>query len=274
MKTILLTGATGFVGKQIFKALRKSNVRIVPVVREGKESVYNSQHNVDRVVCSADIFQENSDWWAKQCNQIDVVIHAAWYVEHGKYLNSQKNMDCLIGSLNLAKGAATAGIKKFVGLGTCFEYDLSAGILSTETPINPLTPYAGSKAALFMGLSRWLPEVSVDFAWCRLFYLYGEGEDSRRLVPYLSSKLEKAEVAELTNGEQVRDYLDITIAAEMIVDCALGELNGPINICSGVPLSIRQLAESIADEYGRRDLLNFGARPDNSFEPKYIVGST
>lgn len=272
-KTILLTGATGFVGKQIVKALSASNFRIVPVVRAGKESSLQNQPNVDRIVCSPDIFQESTDWWIEQCKGIDVVIHAAWYAEPGKYLQSSKNMGCLIGSLNLARGAAIAGVKRFVGIGTCFEYDLSAGVLSKDTPLNPLTPYASAKAALCMGLSQWLPQQSVEFAWCRLFYLYGEGEDERRLVPYLHKQLAKGEAVELTSGKQVRDYLDITIAAEMIVDCALGELTGPINICSGVPLSVRQLAESIADEYGRRDLLNFGARPDNSFEPQYIVGS-
>ena len=57
------------------------------------------------------------------------------------------------GSLNLAKGAAIAGIKRLVGVGTCFEYDLTAGVLSADTPLNPSTPYAGAKAALYMGLS-------------------------------------------------------------------------------------------------------------------------
>lgn len=272
MKTILLTGATGFVGKQIFKALSKSNVRIVPVVRTSKESSFQNQPNVDRIVCSPDIFQESADWWAEQCDDIDVVIHAAWYAEPGKYLQSSKNMDCLIGSLILAKGAAIAGVRRFVGIGTCFEYDLSTGVLSTDTPLNPLTPYAGAKAALYMGISHWLPEHSVEFAWCRLFYLYGEGEDERRLVPYLRKQLAKGEVVELTSGNQIRDFLDVSEAGRIIADVALGGQSGPINVCSGVPITVRQLAESIADEYGRRDLLDFGARPENLFDPQCIVG--
>jgi len=46
-------------------------------------------------------------------------------------------------------------------------------------------------------------------AWCRLFYLHGEGEDARRLVPYLRAKLIAGEPAELTSGKQIRDYLDV-----------------------------------------------------------------
>lgn len=272
MKTILLTGANGFVGKQISKALNESKFRIVPVVRIGKESSFQNQPKVARIVCSPDIFQESTDWWAEQCKDIDVVIHAAWYAEPGKYLQSSKNMDCLIGSLNLAKGAAIAGVKRFVGIGTCFEYDLSAGVLSKDTPLNPLTPYASAKAALYMGLSQWLPEQSVDFAWCRLFYLFGEGEDERRLVPYLHKQLAKGEAVELTSGKQIRDFLDVSEAGRIIAKVAIGEQRGPINVCSGIPITVRQLAEKIADTYGRRDLLKFDARPDNLVDPSCVLG--
>jgi len=272
MKTILLTGATGFVGKQIFKALSESNFRIVPVVRTGKESSFQNQPNVDRIVCSPDIFQESTDWWADQCTGVDIVIHAAWYAEPGKYLQSSKNMDCLIGSLTLAKGATRAGVKRFVGIGTCFEYDLSVGVLSTDTPLNPLTPYAGAKAALYMGLLQWLPEQSAEFAWVRLFYLYGEGEDERRLVPYLHKQLARGDAAELTSGTQIRDFLDVSEAGRIIAAVALGKQRGPVNVCSGVPITVRQLTEKIADTYGRRDLLKFGARPDNLVDPPCVLG--
>ncbi len=81
-------------------------------------------------------FAESVEWWKHQCADIDMIIHVAWYAEPGKYLDSTQNMDCLIGSLNLAKAAMLAGVKRFVGVGTCFEYDLTAGFLSVDTPIN------------------------------------------------------------------------------------------------------------------------------------------
>ena len=109
----------------------------------------------------------------------------------------------------LRKAAAEAKVRRFVGIGTCFEYDLSAGHLSVETALRPSTPYAEAKAAAFAELSRLLPQQGVEFAWCRLFYLYGEGEDERRLVPYLRGKLMAGEPAELTSGKQIRDYLDV-----------------------------------------------------------------
>jgi dTDP-6-deoxy-L-talose 4-dehydrogenase (NAD+) len=105
-----------------------------------------------------------------------------------------------------------------------------------------------------------------------LFYLHGEGEDPRRLVPYLRSRLAAGAPVELTKGDQIRDFLDVREAGRMITEVALGHEQGAVNICSGTPITVRQLAEQIADEYGRRDLLMFGARPDNLIDPPCVVG--
>ena len=76
----------------------------------------------------------------------------------------------------------------------------------------------------------------------------------------------------MTQGTQIRDFLDVGQAARQIIDMAFSGKEGPINICSGLPKSIRALAEAIADIYGRRDLLVFGARQDNLIDPPYLVG--
>lgn len=268
----LLTGANGFVGRHVHKALVERGFRIRAVVRDGKQQQLANVEGIESVVSTPDLFLEGADWWADICKDIDTIIHAAWYAEPGEYLQSQKNLGCLIGTLQLAQGAVRSKIRRFVGIGTCLEYDTKAGELSEQTPLRPETPYAGSKAAAFMALSSWLPSQEVKFAWCRLFYLYGEGEDPRRLVPYLRGQLAKGEKAALTRGEQIRDFLDVEEAARRIVDIAEGSYEGAVNICSGVHTTVRQLAEQIADEYGRRDLLQFGARPDNPMDPPCVVG--
>ncbi|MFN3657010.1 MAG: NAD-dependent epimerase/dehydratase family protein [Pseudolabrys sp.] len=267
---ILLTGATGFVGRQVLKALATRGLAVRAVVRQGTEA--RLPEPVASVMSTPDLFAEDAAWWAKACAGIDTAIHAAWYAEPGNYLHSPQNKECLAGTLVFAEGAAAAGLRRFVGVGTCFEYDVSAGDLSVRTPLKPATPYAEAKAAAFAALSDFLPRNGVAFAWCRLFYLYGEGEDRRRLVPTLRNRLSRGEPVDLTGGTQVRDFLDVREAGAMIAEVALGTATGPVNICSGVPITIRALAERIADQYGRRDLLRFGVRPDNAFDPPRIVG--
>ena len=272
MKSILLTGATGFVGTQIIKSLQNYNVNIIPVVRNGKESLFKDCLKIKKIISSRNIFKESEVWWKNKCKDVDVVIHAAWYVEPGKYLYSSRNLDCLIGSLNLVRGAINANISKFVGIGTCFEYDLTYKRLSVKTPLKPISLYAASKVSLFTILSQLLTKSSIKFNWCRLFYLYGEGEDKRRFIPYLHSQLSKNNEVDLTTGEQIRDYLNVSEAGKIISKVALGNYKGAINICSGKPVSIKQLAEKIADIYSGRDLLNFGARKKNLLDPPIILG--
>lgn len=269
---VLLTGATGFVGRQVLRALAAAGRPARVVVRVGQEAQFAGQPGIESVIGTEQLFAESADWWAVACRDVDIVIHVAWYAEPGKYLQSALNLDCLAGTLQMAKGAAQAGVRRFVGIGTCFEYDLMPGHLTIDTPLRPLTPYAGAKAAAFLALSQWLPQQQVEFAWCRLFYLFGEGEDARRLVPFLRSRLAAGAPAELTSGQQVRDFLDVAEAGRMIVATALGTVQGAVNVCSGVAITVRELAERIADEYGRRDLLKFGARPDNLVDPPCVVG--
>lgn len=269
---VLVTGATGFVGRQVVKALSAENMQLRLLVRNGKENFYQSLGKDVEVIPTKDLFSESISWWAMHCTKVDVIIHLAWHAEPGEYLTSPKNLDCLIGSLNMVKGAVSAGVKRIVGIGTCFEYDLSKGELSIETPIKPMTLYAATKAALYMTFESLPAAHPLEFAWCRLFYLYGEGEDSRRLVAYLHSKIKKGEKVELTSGEQIRDYLDVKDAGQMIVNVALSNQTGPINICSGVGITVRKIAEKIADQYGKSNLLQFGARAENIIDPPCVVG--
>ncbi|MFI8751696.1 NAD-dependent epimerase/dehydratase family protein [Vreelandella lionensis] len=273
MTKILVTGATGFVGRHIVNALLKSDVSLTLVVRTGKEHEYERCMRVDRIISTPDLFSEDESWWEDICHGIDTVIHSAWYMEPKKYLNSSKNIDCLVGTLAIAKGAATAGVRRFLGIGTCFEYDLYAGEdLSINSPLHPTSSYAAAKISTFLTLSQWLPSQSVEFLWCRLFYLYGEGESESRLVPYIRKQLINGEPAKLTSGTQVRDFLDVKRVGEKIAEAAYSDVIGVVNICSGIPITVREIAEKIADEYGRRELLEFSARPDNQVDPPRVVG--
>lgn len=268
---ILLTGASGFVGRQVLRCLATRGQQVRLVLREGSVPVIPEGLQPD-IVRWPDLFEAQQDAWRSALAGVDTVVHAAWYAEPGKYLQSESNLACLSGTIELARACVAAGVRRFVGVGTCAEYDLAQGVLRVDTPLRPQTLYAACKASAFHVLGQFLPAAGIEFAWCRLFYLFGEGEDSRRLVPYLRRQLREGQPAELTSGNQIRDFLDVRDAGDLIVRAALGSLQGPVNICSGQPVTVRQLAERIADEHGRRDLLRFGARADNLYDPPCVVG--
>jgi len=269
MTRVLLTGATGFVGRHVHRALIARGCKVRAVIRTGSTSRVSFDAEI---VETDDLFVDAPELWAARCADIDMVLHLAWYAEPGKYLTSLRNLDCLGGTLALAKGALAAGVQRFVGTGTCFEYDLRQSHLFTDTPLDPLTPYASAKAATYLALKTVMEQEETSFLWARLFYLFGEGEDARRLVPYLHQQMRAGARADLTSGTQVRDFMDVKDAAEMLVEDALGTRSGASNIASSQGITVRALAERIADEYGRRDLLNFGARPDNLTDPPCVIG--
>lgn len=271
----MVTGASGFVGRQIVKALLKKNCCIVTTVRDHEKNRKVEQASQCATIGVQDLFTATSASLVaalEKSRPLDAIIHAAWYATPGQYLNSPKNLECLEGTIRLAKVAIQIACPHFVGIGTCFEYDLCKKVLTTDTPLRPTSLYGATKAATYLTLSQLFATSTTTFSWHRLFYLFGEGEHESRLVPYLHEQLSKGHRAELTSGQQVRDYLNVKVAAEIIANATLQRISGPINVCSGQPITVRQLAESIADKYGRRDLLNFGARPDNQTDPPIVLG--
>lgn len=270
--TITLTGATGFVGRQILHSLFDRGCAVRVLVRDSSRLEGIPSDADLTVVQTSDVFTEPADRLEELLDGSDVLVHAAWYAEPGEYLTSPRNVACLTGTLNLATAFAAVGGRRFVGIGTCAEYDPGAALMTTDTPLAPTTLYGACKASTFLVLRRLLEPEDVEFAWCRIFYLYGKGEDERRLVPYIRRQLGAGQPALLTSGDQVRDFLDVKEAARMIAGVALGQHDGAVNICSGVAVTVRQLAERIADEYGRRDLLRFGAKPESASGPTRVVG--
>ncbi|MDR7927856.1 NAD(P)-dependent oxidoreductase [Acidithiobacillus thiooxidans] len=271
-RKIAMTGATGFVGRQILRALIKQelNVRII----KRPSSQLPDWANRERIECVevSDLFSASQPQLESLVSGCDTLIHAAWYAVPGEYLYSFRNVDCLIGTLLLAQAFQGCGGKRFIGIGTCFEYDVDVGRLKPDSPLLPKTPYAAAKVSSFQMLSQTLNTTDLSFAWCRLFYLYGEDEDPRRLVSYVRAKLGAGEPVDLGSGKQIRDFLDVQTAGNLVAEVALSDYRGPLNICSGQPVTVREIVERLADEYGRRDLLRFGVRPDNTFDPPCVFG--
>ena len=270
---ILVTGSTGFVGQQVVKALSLLEVDLCIVVRPEKSNFFEQNTAVKLIVISNNVFAESASWWKKQCRDVDIFIHLAWYAEPGKYLDSNYNEQCFSGTKDMAKGAVEAGVKRFIGIGTCFEYQFSELPLDTSSPLDPQTLYAKMKVNTFEYLSSYFQEHNVKFLWCRLFYLHGEGEDERRLVPVIRKNLSEGKIVELTSGDKVKDYMNIEEAGKIIANLAVNKHTGAYNVCSGKGTTIKALAEKIADEYNNgRSLLKFGQINRKSYDPPFIVG--
>ena len=89
---ILLTGATGFVGRQVLIALQAKDVDLTLIIRPGSEQKIHNDILRSKVIFSEDLFAESVKWWEKTCQNIDIVVHLAWFLKPGEYLYSDKNI--------------------------------------------------------------------------------------------------------------------------------------------------------------------------------------
>ncbi len=271
MINVLITGANGFIGNKILEELIANNTNITAIIRENSKVKIN--HKNLNYIFVDNLFKKDVNWWLKKLEGINCVIHSAWYTEPSKYLTSEKNFECLKGSLNMIEAMNILKTNFFVGIGTCYEYDFKYANkpFVKTTPLNPKTPYTLAKVSLLNILKLLKNTNNFKYAWCRVFYVYGEGENKKRLIPYLHEKLSKSKKAIIKNGSLIRDYLEVKEAAQLITKIALNLNSGEFNICSGEGKSLKNIAIEIGEIYNKTDLIVFEAEDVGTY-PKKIIG--
>lgn len=269
---VLLTGATGFVGAALAKALldRGHTVRAAYLPGDDLTRIRAIADRLERRPLDLRALSE-ADWDGLTAG-CESCIHAAWYTTPGRYLVSDENLACVEMTLSLLRALARNGTRRLLGLGTCAEYDLEQADapLPETAPIRPTTLYAASKVAVYEVAREYARLHEMSFAWCRLFYLYGVGESPRRLVPDVIQGLLRGEPVPVTHGRQFRDYLYIEDAAQALVTILESDLAGPVNVGSGKSETVRTLIETIGAQLGRAEKIQWGAREENRLDPAHV----
>jgi UDP-glucuronate decarboxylase len=269
---VFLTGATGFVGSNVARALLATGSRVTALVRP-TASLWRLHGVVDDLVLvRGEIADTEVVRRALETCRPDACIHLAWYAEPGKYLRAPENLSALTTSLSLLAELGRAKCPQVVMAGTCAEYDTSAGCLREDGVTRPETLYAATKLSLCLIGQQLASECGFGFAWARLFYLYGPYEDDRRMVPALVQALLRGASFAASQGDQVRDYLHVEDVAAGLCALARSTARGVFNVCSGVPVTVRQLME-VAQEVVGSGSVRFGAVPPRGWEPPFICGS-
>lgn len=268
---VLLTGAGGFIGAQVARALLTRGAEVHAVVRDRSRAPRLDAIASELTIHEADLVDPAATARVIAASKPDTCVHGAWYAVPGKYLDAPENLTHVAASTDLAQRLVHAGCKRLVGLGTCFEYDTSLGSLLRESsPTRPRFLYAASKLALHDMLSAYAPLAKLGFAWCRIFYQYGPMEARERLVPHVIDRLLGGQTAETSEGGQVRDFLHVADVGAAIATVALSELEGAVNIGSGVPVTVREVVEAIARLCGAEDRVRFGALPYRPNDPMHV----
>ena len=266
--TVLVTGATGLIGKQTLAPLVAAGFAVHAVARR-----IPSLRRKGTTWQAADLMDP-----AARAAIIDVakpthLLHLAWVTEHGAFWEAPENDAWLDASRDLVARFVAAGGKRVVAAGTCAEYDWTDASLrkgrciEASTPCVPTTRYGRAKLAL----GRMIGDLAPSAASGRVFLLYGDGEAPGRLVPSLIDNLLKGQPAELGPGELERDFLDSKSVGAGFAALLGSGVVGPVNIASGKPRTIADVATMVGSLIGAPDLIHLGARPGRPEDPPRLV---
>ena len=235
MSRFLVTGATGFIGSAVVRRLEHDGHEVIA-------------RRIDLLAASDDeLARFVGEAGASHC------VHAAWYTNHADYLTHAVNRDWVAASLRLA----TAFPGRFVGLGTCLEYDVAdaAGPLAEDSPPRPETLYARCKLELFQELEAR----GSDFAWARVFFVYGPGDRGGRLIPHMIEQFVRGEAAAPTFGGLKRDYIHVDDLAGQLARIATSSFRGAINTGTGEAPTLSEVFAAGAAAFGRPELAQTNA---------------
>lgn len=268
-RRLLVTGASGFVGRQVLAQLSAAEWDLHAARHASSSSETPGIH-----WHSCDLRDPRDAERLIDRVRPTHVLNLAWNAEHGAYWTAPDNDAWAEGTIALARAAAHHGGRRFVGAGTCAEYDWTA--LTTvcqedRTPCRPNTIYGRAKLRAGEGIAAVTRESGLSTAWGRLFFLYGPGEDPNRLVPAVARALRSGERARVTEGRQVRDFLHVADAARAFVALLTSDVDGAVNIGSGRGVSLRHVVETLERASGHRDAVDYGAIPMRPEDPPQIV---
>ncbi len=269
-RRVLVTGASGFVGRHVLEPLLDRGFEVHCAGRRRPEAAGVTHHSLDlmdRAAVHALLGQV----------QPSHILHLAWYVEHGAFWSAPQNLDWVAATLDLARMAQAQGVQRFVATGTCMEYDWSDNGPQARTESDGLGPrhlYSEAKAATFRLLSQFFCSTpdATSFAWGRLFYLFGQGENEARLVPALIKALHEGRRFSIRSGQLVRDFMPASEAGLALAALLDSACMGAVNIASGSGLSLADLAHTLAAGKDQASLLDIGANPPAPGEPDRLVG--
>ncbi len=282
MKTILITGVDGFLGRNLVEAWLKKYQLLgidLPNAKE-KTSWESSINQVD--------LRDASSNYAFLLQGVDVVIHCAartrinqsWN-DFDDYYNTN-----ITGSQRLFKACQENGVKKFIYISSSSVYGNSEQLIQSESDsLLPSNPYAVSKVAAELALKAQRATGSTELIIVRPFTMYGEhmtfGKYGLVISKFIQARINDEPLMLDGGGDQTRDFLHVSDAvAALDILIEKGVDNETYNLGTGTSVSIKELADIVSPKQVKgphrpgpvyRTCANISKLQQLGYQPKIMV---
>jgi len=244
---IFLTGATGFIGRQLVPLMKHHQLLLV-----GRHGENFSRTNLKFIKSDLKDF----DNWKREIEDFspEACIHLAWSgLPDYSLSRCIENFDT---NIQLLDFLAHIGCKRVFVAGTCLEYGDIQGQTSENAQPEAQNLFASFKTAIRLIGKQLARAKDINFIWGRIFFVYGPGQRSTSLIPSCYQSLKNGKTPELRNPNAVNDFIHVSDVAKAILRLIeTPSVEGVFNIGSGKPKSVVDVCRSIAKTLDLENLL-------------------
>ncbi|MEI9919612.1 MAG: NAD(P)-dependent oxidoreductase [Bacteroidota bacterium] len=273
-QTVLLSGATGFLGASLAKDLALNGFKVVALTRNSSSLKRFDDFKSDNIVFV------NTDEPGYKEHLVELqpasFIHSAW---SGVSAKGRDDWEAQAENIKFSTGllllSAELKIKKIIGLGSQAEYGNFHGRINEETQAVPVSAYGAAKLATFQMLRSFCEQHGMEWYWLRLFSTYGKREDSTWLIPSVISNAINNKPMDLTGCEQRYDYLftkDLATAIIAVLNST--GASGLYNLSSNTSIRLKDLISKIGELVNPAAKFNFGALPYRPNQVMHMEGDS
>ena len=277
MRKVVITGASGAIGRALITAAINAGYEVLAVVHRSSPRTAGLEKTAHCRVLRLDLSEYDNaiDEMKKQGFEpagYSFFFHLAWMAPFGK---DRENLDLQLENVRAALAAVrfakAIGCSCFIGTGSQAEYGRVDGVLTPETPAFPETGYGCAKLCASQMTRLACEQSGMRHIWCRVLSVYGPYDREQTLISTAVRQMLQNEATEFTPCEQMWDYLYSQDAAEAILLAAEKGSHGEVFVVgSGEARPLKDYIEEIARLTAYKQKIGFGSRPYNEKQVMHL----
>lgn len=268
MKTAVITGATGAIGRALIKICIEEGYEVLAVVHRSSsrskdlESIEHC-HILKLDLAEYDKGIQEIGIQGIELGGFDLFFHLAWAAPFGEGRNDLGlQLDNVRYALEAVRFAKALGCSTFTGTGSQAEYGRVDGLLTPDTPAFPETGYGIAKLCAGQMTRLECEKLQMKHIWARVLSVYGPYDGEYTLISTAVRQMLNHEETAFTRCDQMWDYIYSDDAARAILLAAnKGEHGCVFVIGNGEAQPLRNYIETIAEITSYTKPIGFGKRP-------------